>query len=154
MPRDLAFWYALSPPLRALAGITAVVLMMTLCWWGLVRPITTERHGLDAQRVAQQPARQARWKALLELKPPAATASDDETSEAFSPLALQSAGRQLIRWQPNGAGGELLLEAQWTQIPQTFLYLAGCNMRAEAFSLVMKENRLHFTLQLVRNDAG
>lgn len=154
MPRDLAFWYALSPRFRALSGVTVVVLMMTLCWWGLVRPITTERHGLDAQRAAQQPARQARWKALLELKPPAATASDDETSEAFSPLALQSAGRQLIRWQPNGGGGEMLLEAQWTQIPQTFLYLAGCNMRAEAFSLVMKENRLHFTLQLARNDAG
>ena len=155
MPRDLEFWYALTPLFRALVGITLTLLLMTLCWWGVIYPIETEQNALDQQRDAQQLTTQIRWKTLLKLKPPLREPGPhDEAKKTFSPLALQSAGRQLIRWQPGARGGEIELEAQWEQIPQTFTYLAERNMWVTAFSLVMKENRLHFTLQLEQGDGG
>lgn len=147
------FWYALSPRLRALAGITAIALVLMGGWWGLILPGKTERLRGDATLAERRQACQNRWQALMNLKPPIeAEQINSGEGEAFSPLLFQSSGRQLIRWQPGASGGEMALAAQWAEVPQTFIYLAERNMRAAAFSLEQKESGLHFTLQLERDD--
>lgn len=155
MPHDLEFWYAFSPRLRALVGITSIALMLVFCWWGVILPGKTEKRVFETRLVEQRQINQTRWQSLMDLKPPAEPEGiKNESTEAFSPLSFQSTSRQLIRWQPTTTGGEMVLEAQWEQIPHTFLHLADRNMRAESFSLEMKDSLLHFTLQLERDDGG
>lgn len=153
MPRDLEFWYALSPWLRGLTASLLVCLVLVFCWWSVIRPIKAEQRELQAQRNTQQHAGQLRWKALMNLRPPDKSDSNENT-EVFSPLAFQSAGRDLLRWQPNARGGEMELVSAWDAVPPVFLHLAERNMLAAGFSLVMKEDALHFILQLERGDGG
>lgn len=153
MPRDLEFWYGLSPGLRALTASLLVLLALAFCWCMVIRPIEAEQFSLEAQRQAQQQPRQLRWKTLMNLRPPDVSASEEKVT-AFTPLSFQSLGRELIRWQPTAGGGEMVLASTWDAVPPTFLHLAERNMLAVGFSLAMKENALHFTLLLERGEGG
>lgn len=153
MPRDLEFWYALSPGLRVLVASAIVSMTLVLCWWGVIRPLELAQRELDAQLKTQQHAGQLRWKALMNLRPPD-TPDVREKTQPFSPLVFQTGGKALLRWQPNVMGGEMVLASAWDDVPATFLQLAERNMLVAEFSLVMKEDALHFILQLERGDDG
>ncbi|MGK9174254.1 hypothetical protein KXR87_13635 [Yokenella regensburgei] len=153
MPRDVESWYGLAPWLRGFCGVMLLTLCLMCCWFGILRPAEAEQQALDGKRVTQQHALRHRWRTLMELKPPAGDAvPTTAVREAFSPLSFHSAGRQLLSWEPTPTGGEMLLETRWSAVPQTFLQLSEENMLAKGFSLALKENVLHFALQLERNN--
>lgn len=149
---NLDFWYRLTPRVQAACGVLMLVCLAVLLWWGCIRPVVMEKQRLEQQRVAQQAALQQRWHALLALRPPTTIPDDTAPETPFSPLDFQSEGAQLIRWHPAPKGGEMLLEVQWAQVPQTFAHLAERQMLTSAFSLIAQDNTLHLSLQLERDD--
>jgi pilus assembly protein HofO len=152
---DPEFWYALTPRIRAALGMGGVMLMLVFGWWWGIHPVAAEIRLLEDKRNVQHQTRQARWKTLLPLVPPRPLETGRYgKSKAFSPLAFQSTGRELVRWQGLNNGGELILASQWDQVPSTFAQLAEHNMQVAAFTLVMKESSLHFSLQLERDEDG
>jgi pilus assembly protein HofO len=60
----------------------------------------------------------------------------------FPPLDFQTAGTQLIRWQPDANGGELTLDAEWVNIPVLFNRLAQRGMGVMTFSVEPGKSRL------------
>lgn len=154
MPRSLDAWYALSPGARAGYGLLLIVSLMLLIWWWQVQPVTREQTAREQQRLAQQAALQVSWRDILALKPPEMPLAVSDEARAFSPLDVHSRDAQLIRWHPAQHGGEMVLEAKWASIPQTFSWLAERQMLTPAFSITVQENALRFTLQLESDDDG
>ena len=146
-------WYALSPRWRGLCWIISSGLML-LC------AIGTQRHIQDQQLTTQQ-AQQARdaafnarlWSAVRKLSP-----TDDVPSTVaprpFSPLEFNTGEMQMVRWQPASAGGELVVDAVWTQIPALFATLARRDVAVVRFTLQPERQKLRLTLQLERQNAG
>jgi len=115
---------------------------------------------MQERQTAMQQVRQARnaeaharlWTAVRKLSPP-----DDAPSVAvrpFSPLEFDSDALRMVRWQPGGAGGELVIEATWAQIPSLFATLARRDVAVGRFSIQPEQNRLQIVMQLERQDAG
>lgn len=153
MPRSLDVWYALSPGARAGYGLLLMVGLVFLVWWWQVQPVTREQAARKQQHLAQQADLLASWRKILALKPPEMPLAISGEPTAFSPLDVHSRDAQLIRWHPAQNGGEMVLEAKWVSIPQTFSWLAARQMLAPAFSIIAQGDVLHFTLQL-ESDGG
>lgn len=154
MSRSLDIWYALSPAARAGYGLLLMVSLMILLWWWQIKPIMREPTIWQQQRLAQQAALQVSWRDILALKPPEMPLAASNAPQAFSPLDVHSREARLVRWHPAQRGGEMVLEAQWASIPQTFSWLAGRQMLTPAFSITVEENALRFALQLESDDGG
>lgn len=154
MPRSLDVWYALSPGARAGYGLLIMLSLILLVWWWQIKPITHEQTIREQQRVSQQAALQVSWRDILLLKPAKMPLALLDEPKAFSPLDFHSRDAQLIRWHPAQRGGEMVLEAQWASIPQTFSWLAERQMLASAFSITVQENALRFVLELESNDGS
>ncbi|KOR05733.1 hypothetical protein ABW48_00620 [Pluralibacter gergoviae] len=72
----------------------------------------------------------------------------------FSALNLQAAGVMLVSWQPDGKGGELLLESDWRSIPPLFALLARSGAAIPAFSIAPQDGALAVSLRLEMDDEG
>lgn len=154
MLRSFDVWYALSPRARAGYGLLLMAGLMLLVWWWQVQPVARERAAREQQRLVQQAALQVSWRDILALKPPEMPLAVSNEATAFSPLDVHSHDARLVRWHPVQRGGEMVLEAKWASIPQTFSWLAERQMLTPAFSITVRENALHFTLQLENDDGG
>ncbi len=93
------------------------------------------------------------WAAVRKLSPP------DDThafvvARPFSPLAFDTDELRMVRWQPVGTGGELVIEATWAQIPSLFATLARRDVAVARFSIQPEHNKLQVVMQLERQDAG
>lgn len=149
------YWFALTPRMRAAWGTGIVLLMLFSGWWWGIHPLMKDIRLLEVEHRAQHQTRLMRWKTLLPLKPPESLDPErDDESAVFSPLDFQSTGRDLVRWRALSNGGEMVLASRWQYVPATFVQLAESNMQAAAFSLEVKEETLHFTLQLESNEDG
>lgn len=71
----------------------------------------------------------------------------------FSVLNLQAAGVQLVSWQPDEKGGELVLESRWRSIPPLFALLARSGAAIPSFSITPQGGALAVTLRLELDDA-
>ena len=72
----------------------------------------------------------------------------------FSPLEFDAPELRLVRWQPGNAGGELVVEAAWAQIPALFVTLAQRDVTVGRFSIQPERESLQVVMQLERQDAG
>ena len=72
----------------------------------------------------------------------------------FSPLEFDTGELRMVRWQPVNAGGELVVEAVWGQIPGLFATLAQRDVAVARFTLQPEQQKLRLTLQLERQNAG
>ncbi len=138
-------WYAMTPRGRCLCWSlsSALLLICATLWQGRIQE----------QPVATQQANARLWIAVRKLSPP------DEARSAvairpFSPLEFDTDVLRMVRWQPRGRGGELVMEATWAQIPSLFVNLARRDVAVERFSIQPEQNRLQIVMQLEHQDAG
>jgi len=75
-------------------------------------------------------------------------------AQPFSPLAFDTDELRMVRWQPVGTGGELVIEATWAQIPSLFATLARRDVAVARFSIQPEHNKLQVVMQLEHQDAG
>lgn len=146
-------WYAMTPRGRCLCwGLSSALLLACVTGWQWrmqVRQIATQQaqHARDAENHARL------WTAVRKLSPP-----DDVqpavTARPFSPLEFDTDALRMVRWQPVGRGGELVIEATWAQIPALFATLARRDVAVGRFSIQPEQNRLRIVMQLERQDAG
>lgn len=67
----------------------------------------------------------------------------------FSALELvQAHGGRLVRWRPDGARGELVMDLEWAQAPSWFARLAQHDVRLLAFTLAPQDASLRLSLQM------
>ncbi|WP_333853024.1 HofO family protein [Leclercia sp.] len=146
-------WYAMTPRGRCLCwGVSSALLLA--CFIGL-------QWRMQDRQIAAQQARHARnaeaharlWAAVRKLSLPE-DAPPSPAAEPFSPLAFDTDELRMVRWQPGGRGGELVLEASWTQIPSLFASLARHDVAVGRFSIQPEQKRLQIVMQLERQDAG
>ena len=129
-------WYAMTPRGRCLCwGISSALLLAGVTGW---------QWRMQDRQIATQEARLVRN---------AETHSRLWTAP-FSPLAFDTDELRMVRWQPRGAGGELVIKATWAQIPSLFATLARRDMAVGRFSIQPEQNRLQIVMQLERQDAG
>ena len=138
-------WYAMTPRGRCLCwGVSsALLLICATLWQGRVQeqPLTTQQ------------ANARLWIAVRKLSPPD-EAPPAVAARPFSPLEFDTDALRMVRWQPAGAGGELVIKATWAQIPSLFATLARRDVAVDRFSIQPEQNRLQIVMQLERQDAG
>lgn len=146
-------WYAMTPRGRCLCwGISSALLLAGVSGW---------QWRMQDRQIATQEARLVRnaethsrlWTAVRKLSPPD-NAQPSVAALPFSPLAFDTDELRMVRWQPRGAGGELVIKAAWAQIPSLFVTLARRDMAVGRFSIQPEQNRLQIVMQLERQDAG
>ncbi|WP_049857832.1 hypothetical protein [Trabulsiella odontotermitis] len=132
-------WCELTPLTRCLYWLGAMLFILSIGGYSL------PWSGAPLNPVS--PLRQ--WQTLRTLQRQTEQIQETLTATVpFSPLDFQLDGTQLLSWQPAGAGGEMVLETQWAQLPAIFPRLADRNMQAAAFSIRPANGRLRLTLQL------
>lgn len=89
-----------------------------------------------------------RWRELRQLQTQPAIPLVQTPVLAFTPLEYQFAGTQLVDWQPEGSGGEMVLDTHWQQVAEIFALLGTQNMSVRAFNLKPFAKALRLTLQL------
>lgn len=138
-------WYAMTPRARCLCwgASSALLLICATLWQGR----------MQEQPVATQQANARLWTAVRKLSPPDG-AQPAVTARPFSPLEFDTDELRMVRWQPGGRGGELVIEATWGQIPSLFVTLARRDVAVDRFSIQPEHNRLQIVMQLERQDAG
>jgi len=138
-------WYAMTPRGRCLCwGLgSALLLICATLWQGRMQP----------QPVATQQINARLWSAVRKLSPPD-EAQTAVAARPFSPLEFDTDALRMVRWQPGGRGGELVMEATWAQIPSLFVTLARRDVAVDRFSIQPEQNRLQIVMQLERQDAG
>ena len=136
-------WCDCSPLARCLCWLAMLIVMAVAC--ALVRQPESEK--------VPETALTAQWRKLLSMRgeplPPFIP-----VSRPFSATAFQPGESQLVSWQPQGAGGELVLDASWESIVPAFGLLAEQGMSVKAFSIAPAKQRLQMTLQLEANGEG
>lgn len=146
-------WYALSPRWRGLCWVISSGLML-LCATGVQLRIQQQQLTTQQAQQARDAAINARlWTAVRRLSP-----TDDAISTValrpFSPLEFDTGEMRMVRWQPVSAGGELVVDAVWAQIPALFATLARRDVAVGRFTLQPEQQKLRLTLQLERQNAG
>ena len=129
------------------AALVGLALLGGYGWPGSAPPESAD----DALRIHQQWRRLAMLRAELQAELQDARPQAFST-RAFSPLELPVAGATLIAWRPLGRGGEIQLAVEWPAAPAIFAWLAGCGMRATAFSLHPDQGALQLTMLLEAED--
>ncbi|WP_347114534.1 hypothetical protein AAHB66_21820 [Leclercia sp. S52] len=138
-------WYAMTPRGRCLCwGLSSALLLICATLW---------QGRMQAQPVATQQANARLWSAVRKLSPPD-EAQTAVATRSFSPLEFDTDALRMVRWQPGGRGGELVMEATWAQIPSLFVTLARRDVAVDRFSIQPEQNRLQIVMQLERHDAG
>ncbi len=138
-------WYAMTPRGRCLCwGLSSALLLICATLW---------QERMQAQPVATQQANARLWSAVRKLSPPD-EAQTAVATRPFSPLEFDTDALRMVRWQPGGRGGELVMEATWAQIPSLFVTLARRDVAVDRFSIQPEQNRLQIVMQLERQDAG
>ncbi|MFK3712366.1 hypothetical protein [Leclercia adecarboxylata] len=138
-------WYAMTPRGRCLCwGLSSALLLICATLW---------QGRMQAQPVATQQANARLWSAVRKLSPPD-EAQTAVATRPFSPLEFDTDALRMVRWQPGGRGGELVMEATWAQIPSLFVTLARRDVAVDRFSIQPEQNRLQIVMQLERHDAG
>lgn len=144
-------WLALSPRMRVVCWLAAMLIGILLVGWFAIRPLNHAQRLTLRQQSTLQLELQAEWRKLRALALPEEQIELSEVRR-FSPLDFHGQTRQLLRWQPMQGGGEMVLESRWPQAVETFLLLAERDMQIPAFSLSASDNGLRFTLQLEHDD--
>lgn len=138
-------WYAMTPRGRCLCwGLSSALLLICATLW---------QGRMQAQPVATQQANARLWSAVRKLSP-SDEAQTAVATRPFSPLEFDTDALRMVRWQPGGRGGELVMEATWAQIPSLFVTLARRDVAVDRFSIQPEQNRLQIVMQLERQDAG
>ncbi|URN98981.1 hypothetical protein NB069_20365 [Leclercia adecarboxylata] len=146
-------WYALSPRWRGLCWLICSGLML-LCAIGAQLHIQHQQLTTQQAQQMQDAALNARLWAAVRKLPPAEDTPSTVAPPPFSPLEFNTAEMQMVRWQPASAGGELVVDAVWPQIPALFSTLARRDVAVVRFSLQPEQQKLRLTLQLERQNAG
>lgn len=153
MPRIAEYWCALSPRARLACWLMLSTGLVALCWQAGVRPAWQAQATAYRQLTSLRETSQAQRQRALTLRlPEEASAQLADTPGRFSPLDFQFDDARLVRWRPEGQGGELVLQAQWRQVPETFVRLALSDVTLEAFTVVPRGVALEFTLRLINGD--
>lgn len=138
-------WYALAPRGRCLCwGVSSALLLLCATDW---------QGRMQERQVATQQANARLWTAVRKLSPPE-DVQPAVAARPFSPLEFNTDALRTVRWQPGGAGGELVIEATWAQIPALFATLARRDVAVGRFSIQPEQNRLQIVMQLERQNAG
>ena len=137
-------WYAMTPRGRCLCwGISSALLLAGVTGW---------QWRMQDRQTATQQAHARLWVAVRKLSPPDDTHAP-VAAQPFSPLAFDTDELRMVRWQPVGTGGELVIEATWAQIPSLFATLARRDVAVARFSIQPEHNKLQVVMQLERQDA-
>ncbi len=146
-------WYAMTPRWRGLCWAISSAIMVLGLMGGQLRMREQQAAARLTQQVQDTASNAGLWASVRKLSPP----DNVHTSEAprpFSPLAFDTGKQRLVRWLPGSAGGELVIEAVWAQIPTLFVTLAQCDVVVGRFSIQPEQKTLQVTLQLERQHAG
>lgn len=146
-------WYGLAPRWRCASWLACSLLMM-LGWMLFYRqPAQQQRLSQEAQRQRDQDTHAALWASARAFYPPP-PGEKTTLAQSFTPLAFNTNGLRLVRWQPAPAGGELVVDAAWDHIPTLFSALAQHDMTVAHFSVAPDQQTLQVVLQLEHRDAG
>ena len=151
IPPDI--WYRLSPRWRGLCwGVSSGLMLFGVT--GVQLHIQQQQLTTQQAQHEQGAAINARlWTAVRKLFPeddvPASMAT-----RPFSPLEFDTGEMRMVRWQPVSAGGELVVDAVWAQIPTLFATLARRDVAVGRFTIQPEQQKLRITLQLERQNAG
>lgn len=146
-------WWALAPRWRCLGWSLSSALLL-LCVMGAQMRVRDQQAAEFQARHAKDAGANARlWASIRKLSPSRELASVGVV-RPFSPLEFDAPDLRLVRWQPGSAGGELVVEAAWTQIPALFVTLAQRDVAVGRFSIQPEQETLQVVMQLERQDAG
>lgn len=146
-------WYAMTPRGRCLCWAVSSALLV-FCVTGLQWRMQDRQTATQQARHARNAETHARlWTALRKLSP-SDEAPSTVAARPFSPLEFDTDALRMVRWQPGGTGGELVIDATWAQIPALFATLAQRDVAVGRFSIQPEQNRLQIVMQLERQNAG
>lgn len=146
-------WWAMPPRWRCLCWILSSALLLLGVAGTQMRGRDRQTAVFQAQRVQDAGANARLWASVRKLTPAAEPASAG-MARPFSPLEFDAPELRLVRWQPGNAGGELVVEAAWAQIPALFVTLAQRDVAVGRFSIQPERETLQVVMQLERQDAG
>jgi hypothetical protein len=132
-------WYALSLKERISLWLTFTLVLLSLIW--ITGRDVPSFNSANSQIVEQ-------WRELRQLQAQQTMPLVQAPVLAFTPLEFQFAGTQLVDWQPEGSGGQMVLDTHWQQVAEIFALLGTRNMSVKAFSLKPVAKTLRLTLQL------
>lgn len=146
-------WCALAPRWRCTLWFACSLLL--LVGWLLFhyQPAQQRLSAQEAQRLREAASHMALWSSVRKLFPPPAEQSA-ALSQPFTPLAFNTRGLRLVRWQPAATGGELVVDAAWTEVPALFSALARHDVAVAHFSVAPELRALRVVLLLERRHAG
>lgn len=122
--------------------------IFALAAWGLlVRPAWQKCTELDTLSRRAAHTNITLWPTARGFSPEPAR-GNTRPMPPFSPLELQGKTTRLVHWKPQHNGGELALEAMWSEVPTLFFRLAQQAVRIRAFNIVPAGERLRLSLQL------
>lgn len=127
--------------------------MIALVAWGaVVNPLHSRQVELETQLADIMRIRSALWATAMR-NSPQAEQSAVQIRQGFSPLDFQHNGTKLVHWKPTQNGGELMLDADWAQIPDVFSRLAQRDVNVAAFDINPQGAQLRLNIQLERHHA-
>lgn len=156
MRLDPECWRALSPRMRVVVWLVSLCGLTGLCGGGfLLTPYQARTAGEEQLRQQQAALGAQRQKTgVLQGELTRESRAPLQVVVPFSPLDTPSVGAQLVSWQPNQKGGELVLEGRWLPLAATFIRLSEQGMRTPAFVMESLGGTLRFTLSLEQVDDG
>ncbi|MGY5369635.1 HofO family protein [Enterobacter oligotrophicus] len=151
---DLIFqrWCESRPAIRVLGWCVVSCAVALVIWGMLVRPVNRQSEELNAQVNRTRQTNASLWP-VVRRQHPTPEAGVARPVQPFSPLEFQAHGVTLVHWKPQQSGGELALDAGWSDIPALFSRLALRDVRVSLFDIIPQGTLLRVRIQLEINHA-
>lgn len=152
MEQRLQRWVDIRSSVRVICWCVVSGVIAVAVWGLLVRPVGVKCAELEALSIRARQLNAALWPGagrqpvapVQRLMPPV---------QPFSPLDFQDKRTALVHWKPQQNGGELVLDALWSDVPALFSRLAQQAVRISAFNLAPEGATLRLSLQLESDHA-
>lgn len=152
MEQRLQRWVESRSPVRVLCWSVVSGVIAVAVWGILVRPVGLKCAELEALSVRARQLNAALWPGAGR-QPEAPAQREMPPVQPFSPLDFQDKRTALVYWKPQQTGGELVLDAPWSDVPALFSRLAQQAVRISAFNLAPEGATLRLSLQLESDHA-
>lgn len=152
MEQRLQRWVESRASVRVICWCVVSGVIAVAVWGLLVRPVGLKCEELEALSFRARQLNAALWPQAGR-QPVAPAQRETQPVQPFSPLDFQDKRTTLVHWKPQLNGGELVLDALWSDVPALFSRLAQQAVSVRAFSLASEGTRLRLSLQLESDHA-
>ena len=152
MEQRLQRWVETRSFVRVICWCVVSGFIAVAVWGVLVRPVGLKCEELEALSIRARHLNAALWPGAGR-QPVAPAQREMPPVQPFSPLDFQDKRTALVHWKPQQNGGELVLDALWSDVPALFSRLAQQAVSVRAFSLAPEGTTLRLSLQLVSDHA-